>query len=107
MFRKLFDELVTQLGQEMWREEKDVVGNEVRLFRASPSVTITGNPDFHHPSPEPDVEEETMCLSWKQILRLLTRWDPFTHYSNWLSKLQLAMDVTTTAHKMLAMRLPQ
>ena len=57
----------------MWREEEEVVGDEVRLFLASPPVTSIGNPDFHHPSPEPDVEEETMRRSWKQILRLLTR----------------------------------
>jgi len=43
-------------------------------------VTSNGaKPDFPHSSPESDVEEETMFPSWKQILRLLTQWDPVIH----------------------------
>jgi len=34
LFATLFDELVMQRGQEMWREEED--SDEVRLFLASP-----------------------------------------------------------------------
>jgi len=45
----------------LWRKE---VSDEVRRFLALPPVTNIGNSDFHHPSPEPDVEE-TMCLSSK------------------------------------------
>jgi len=71
-------------------------------------VNSIGKYDFHHL--EPDVEEEeeeTMRMSWKKIQQLLTRWDPFIHYSTWLRQLDLAMNDVVTAHKMLAMRLPE
>jgi len=52
MFETLFDER----GRDMWREE---VSDEVRLLLASPQVTGMGEKqEFHHPSPELDVEEE-------------------------------------------------
>jgi len=58
------------------------------------------------PSPEPDVEDEyKMEMTSKQILRLLTRWDPLVHYSTWLQLLKMAMNDAATARKMLAMRL--
>jgi len=90
----------------MWR---NAVSDEVRLFQASPQVTGIGEtPDIHHPSPEPNVEneEETKCLSWGQILRLLTWWDPLIQYTQWLHQSEAAMNVPPTAHKMLAMCLP-
>jgi len=46
-------------------------------------------------------------MSWKQILQLLTRWDPFIHYSTCLRQLYVSMNDVVTAHKMLAMRLPE
>jgi len=52
-------------------------------------------------------EEETMRLSWKQVLRLFTRWEPLIHYSTWLRQLELAMGDATTAHKMLPMCVPE
>lgn len=61
------------------------------------------------PSPEPDVEvgEGTMKMTWKQILSLLTRWDPLIQYSIWLQLLKLAVNDPATARKMLARRLPR
>jgi len=43
-------------------------------------------------------------MIWKEIVRLLTGWDPFVHYSTRLQLLEMAMDDAATAHKMLAMR---
>jgi len=80
LFQTQFDER----EREMWREEE--VTDEDRLFQASTAVTSIGEkPDFPHPSPESDVEEEgTVLQSWKQIIRLLTRWDTLIRYSAWL-----------------------
>ena len=56
-------------------------------------------PDVPHPhsSRESNVdvkEEDTVLLSWCQILRLLTRWDPFIHNkyvcTNWKQPLMIA-----------------
>ena len=69
-------------------------------------------PDVPHTiySVESKVEEEeeaeredTVLLSWRQILWLLTIWDPLIQYSTWLRHLHLAMDHPPKAHKMLAM----
>jgi len=43
-----------------------------------------------------------VLLSWRQILRLLTRWDPLIRYTAWLHDLEAAMNDRPTAHKMLA-----
>ena len=48
-----------------------------------------------------------MLLSWRQILRLLTRWDPLIRYTAWLHDLEAAMNDRPTAHKMLAMKQPE
>ena len=40
-------------------------------------------------------------MTWKQILRLLTRWDPVLHYSTWLRELESAMNDVPTAHRKL------
>jgi len=89
LFQTPFDER----GRYMCREE---VTDEDRLFQASPQVTGIGEtPEIHKPSPEPDLEEEekTMCLSWRQILRLLTRRDPLIQYTTWLDQLEAAINV--------------
>jgi len=104
----LFQALFEERGREMRREEVRV---EDHLFQTSTPVTSIGEkPDFPHPSPEPDLEEEaedTVLLSWKQFLRLLTRWDPLIRYSTWLRHIHLTMDHTPKAHKMLAMWQPE
>ena len=103
----LFQTLFAVLIMRRWKEE-EVSSDDVRLFVASHPITGIGEtPDI--PKPEPDMEEEddTLLLSWKQILRLLTRWDPFIRYSAWLHHIHLAMDNPTTAHKMLVMCQPE
>jgi len=128
MFQSLFTTPVTraQRGQEMWEKEDSTFSiDEVRLVRSPREhpldflrldrhdcvwlptlVNSIGKYDFHHL--EPDVEEEeTMRMSWKQIVLLLTRWDPFMHYSTWLRQLDLAINHVVTAYKMLDMRLPE
>jgi len=72
LFQTLFGETITHSGQEMWKREED--SDEARVILSSPPFTSIGDkPQFYHPSSEPDVEEEeNMCLSWKQNLRLLT-----------------------------------
>jgi len=54
----------------MWREEEDI--DNVRLLASFVE------PDVHHPAPnaEEKEEEDTVLLSWRQFLRLLTRWNP-------------------------------
>jgi len=80
----------------MWREE-DI--DDDRLFA---SIMM---PDFHHPAL--NVEEDTVLLSWQQILRLLTRWDPWIEYTTWLQELEAAMNDRPKAHKMVAMCQPE
>ena len=92
---------------QRWQEE-EVFSDDVRLFLTSPPVTVIGEtPDF--PNLEPDVEEEedTVLLSWKQILLLLTRWDLLIRYSTWLHHIHLAMDHSPTTHILLAMCEPE
>jgi len=121
-----------QRGQEMYDNYENIfTSNKFRLFRPprdlpleflrwgprhaslriKPPVNCIGKQDFPHPSPEPvlgeDEDEDFMRMSWKQILQLLTRWDPLIHYSTWSRQLELAMNDTTTGHAMLAMRLPE
>jgi len=58
---------------QRWKEE-EFFSDDVRLFLASPPVTGIGEtPVFHHPEPNVEEEADTVLLSWKQILRLLTR----------------------------------
>jgi len=79
------------LGREMWRKEEE----NVRLLASFLE------PDVPHPAPNA-AEEDTVLLSWRQILRLLTRWDPLYRYTAWLHELETAMNDRPTAHKMLA-----
>ena len=37
-------------------------------------------PDVPHPAPNV-AGEDTVLLSWRQILQLLTRWDPLIRYT--------------------------
>jgi len=62
-------------------------------------------PDFHHPAP--NMEEDTVLLSWRQILRLLTHCDPLIQYTTWLHELEAAMNDRPTAHKIVAMWQPE
>jgi len=48
-----------------------------------------------------------VLLSWRQILRLLMRWDPLIQYTAWLHELEAAMNDRPTAHKMQAMDQPE
>jgi len=64
-------------------------------------------PDVPHPAPNAEEEEDTVLLSWRQILRLLTRWDPLIQYTAWLHELEAAMNDRPTAHKMVAMDQPE
>jgi len=63
-------------------------------------------PDFLHPAPNVEGEDRVL-LSWRQILRLLTRWDTLIQYTTWLHGLEAAMNNRPTAHKMLAMGQPE
>jgi len=98
-FQTLFGDPVMQRVRAMWREV--VVNGEVRRFLALCPVTNIGGktPEFHHPEPDVEDEEEIMCLSWKQILRLLTRSDLLIRYSAGLYQLKAAMNDHPTAHK--------
>ena len=64
---------------------------------------------IHHSSTQPDVEgeEDKMRISCQQIRLLLAWWDPLIHYSTQLPQLDLVINDVATAHKILAMRLPQ
>jgi len=56
---------------------------------------------------EEEEEDHTELLSWRQILRLLTRWNPLIQYTAWLHELEAAMNDRSTAHKILAMEQPE
>jgi len=91
-----------------------LLGDRHASLRLQSPANCNGKQDFTQPSPKPVVEEEEeeedeeiIRISWKQILQLLTKWDPLIHYSACLSQLELDMNVTTTVHKILAMRLPE
>jgi len=56
---------------------------------------------------EEEEDEKTMRITGKQILQLLTLWDPLIHHSTWLRQLHMAMNDVATAHNMLAMHLPE
>jgi hypothetical protein len=63
-------------------------------------------PDVPHPAPNA-AEDNTVLLSWRQFLRLLTRWDHLIRYTPWLHELEAAMNDSPTAHKMLAIEQPE
>ena len=69
----------------------------------APVTGIGKTPEFHQPEQDLEEEEEAMCLSWRQILRLLTRWDPLIQYTTGLHQIEAAMNDPPTAHKILAM----
>jgi len=87
-----------------WLQPLFLNGNEKQEFPPFPlAYGVVASP-----SPEPHVEEEeTMLMTWKEILLLLTNWGPLVHYSTWLQLLELAMNDAATAREMLAMRLPE
>jgi len=87
------------LTREMWREEEDI--DNVRLLAS------IMEPDVAHPAPNAVEEEDTVLLSWRQTLGLLTGWDFSIQYTAWLHELEAAMNDRLTAHKMLAMDQPE
>jgi len=64
-------------------------------------------PNVPHPAPNAEEEEDIVLLSWRQILRLVTTWDPLFQHTAWLHELEVAMNDSPTAHKMLAMEKPE
>jgi len=81
--------------REMWREEEE----NARLLASFLEPDV--------PNPAPNAEEDTVLLSWRQILRLLTRWDPLIRCTALLHELEAAMNDRPTAQKMLAMEQPE
>ena len=91
----LFQTLLDEQGQEVWGEEENA--------RLLASYLET---DVPHPATNAE-EKDRELLSWRQILRLLTRWDPLIRYTAWLHELEAAMNYRPTAHKVLAMEQPE
>ena len=64
------------------------------------------DPDFPQPATNAE-EDDTILLSWRQILRLLTRWDQLIRYTAWLHELEAAVNERPTEHKILATEQPE
>jgi len=86
-----------KISHPLWREE------DIDDDRLLASIMM---PNFHHTAPNAE-EEDTVLLSWRQTLRLLTRSDPLIQYTIWLHELEAAMNDRPTPHKMLSMDQPE